>query len=503
MLKKLIYGIFTLGLLSSAFGCSDFLEPKMKGSTELEQLITTEQGMLTAVNGMYQPLQSLYKGSMQRMTDLASDDGWAWRNDPETDLFIVEQDFNLVTTIWEQHYRGIGRANVVLDNLEGVTNYKSEQQRLYFEGQARFMRAFYYFNLVRFFGGVPILEHQIVYMEDTQVPRASIQEVYAQIEKDLDEAERLLPSSYSGDTGNETGRPTNLSVSALKALVYLETNEWDKVIEAANKVIGKASLTDYVKNFNGTAENGSQSFFEVQFGGVTSTTSTSISTFYSPTFMPSGSAHILPTDDNLNGKGGGPSSGGGFVQLFDDRPEDNRKSVILDTYGLANFIDASQPDGSLYYVNKYYNTTDPVGKSTWNFPLIRYAEILLAKAEALNEKGYIAGGEAYDLVNQIRRKAGMSDLTGAEFVGQVAFREYIMKERRIELSFECKRYFDLNRLGIMQEVMQPQLDHLDVKFPQSKMIVHPMTNKPYYLYPIPSTEFVNNAKLGEQNPGYK
>lgn len=503
MLKKLIYGIFVLGLLSFVAGCSDFLEPKMKGSTELEQLITTEQGMLTAVNGMYQPLQSLYKGSMQRMTDLACDDGWAWRNDPETDLFIVEQDFNLVTTIWEQHYRGIGRANVVLDNLEGVTNYKSEQQRPYFEGQAKFMRAFYYFNLVRFFGGVPILEHQIVYMEDTQVPRSSIQEVYAQIEKDLDDAERLLPSSYSGDTGNEKGRPTSISASALKALVYLEINEWDKVISASDKVIDKASLVDYIKNFNGTAENGVHSLFEVQFGGVTSTTTTSLSTFYSPTFMPSGSAHILPTDDNLKGKGGGPSSGGGFVQLFDGRPDDNRKNVILDTYGLANFIDASQPDGSLYYVNKYYNTADPVGKSTWNFPLIRYAEILLAKAEALNEKEYIAGGEAYDLLNQIRKQAGMNKLINSEFAGQVAFREYIIKERRIELSFECKRYFDLNRLGLMQEVMQPQLNYLDVKFPRSKMITHPITNKPYYLYPIPSTEFVNNAKLGEQNPGYK
>ncbi|MCD8134583.1 MAG: RagB/SusD family nutrient uptake outer membrane protein [Parabacteroides gordonii] len=211
----------------------------------------------------------------------------------------------------------------------------------------------------------------------------------------------------------------------------------------------------------------------------------------------------MPTDDNLNGKGGGPSSGDGFVQLFNDRPDDNRKSVIIDTYGLANFVDASQPDGSLYYVNKYYNTTDPVGKSIWNYPLIRYAEILLAKAEALNEKGHVAGGEAFSLVNQIRKQAGLADLKGSDVTSQQSFREYIMKERRIELAFECKRYFDLNRLGVMQSVMQPQLDYLGLKFPQNKMITHPMTNKPYYLYPVPSTEFVNNAKLGEQNPGYK
>lgn len=503
MLRKLMSILFIPGLILLVSGCSDFLEPKMKGSTELQQLISTEQGMLTAVNGIYQPLQPLFSGTMQRMTDLACDDGWTWRNELETDLFIVEQDFSYAATVWKQHYMGIGRANVVLDNLENVTDYKSEQQRPYFEGQAKFMRAYYYFNLVRLFGGVPILEHQVVLLEDAQVPRASIQEVYNQIEKDLDDAERLLPASYSGDTGSENGRPTVYLVNALKALVYLEIEQWDKVIAAADKVIGKGTLIDYVKNFNGSAENGSQSFLEVQYGGVTASTTSSLSTFFAPTSTPSGSALILPTDDNLNGKGGGPSSGDGFVQLFNDRPDDNRKSVIIDTYGLANFVDASQPDGSLYYVNKYYNTTDPVGKSIWNYPLIRYAEILLAKAEALNEKGYVAGGEAFSLVNQIRKQAGLADLKGSDVTSQQSFREYIMKERRIELAFECKRYFDLNRLGVMQSVMQPQLDYLGLKFPQNKMITHPMTNKPYYLYPVPSTEFVNNAKLGEQNPGYK
>jgi hypothetical protein len=204
----------------------------------------------------------------------------------------------------------------------------------------------------------------------------------------------------------------------------------------------------------------------------------------------------------LNGTGGGPSSGGGFVQAFDDRPEDHRKDVILSTYGLPNFIDGSQPDGSLYYVNKYYNTADPVGKSIWNFPLIRYAELLLAKAEALNEKGYIAGGDAFALVNQIRAQAGLTAITSAEITSQADFRVYVRKERRIELGFECKRYFDLNRWGILQSTIQPQLDFLKLKFPQTKVITHPITGKPYYLYPIPATEFVNNAKLGEQNPGY-
>ncbi len=495
--------ILVVGILLIFPGCSDFLEPQMKGSTDLQQLISSQQGMLTAVNGMYKPLQPIYKGNMQLVLELASDDGWAWRNAPEADLFISEQDYTNVATIWQQNYLGIGRANVILDNLDNVTDFDSEQLKQHYEGQAKFMRAFYYFNLVRLYGGVPVILQQIKQAEDAQAPRASIEDVYAQIEKDLDDAERLLPTEYSNSAGSETGRPTSFAASALKALVYLEIEEWDKVITSADKVIGKGVLIDYAKNFNGTAENGKQAFFEVQYGGVTSATTTNLSTSFSPQVFPSGSAMILPTDDNLNGQGGGPSSGGGFVQLFDDRPDDKRKDVILQTYGLANFLEPSQPDGTLYYVNKYYNTVDAVGLSTWNFPLIRYAEILLAKAEALNEKGFSANSDAFQLINRIRENAGLEAITAAQIANQEEFRNEIIKERRIELAFECKRYFDLNRWGIVEEVIQRQLDYMNLKFPKNKMITHPITGKPYYLYPIPATEFVNNAKLGEQNPGYK
>ena len=102
----------------------------------------------------------------------------------------------------------------------------------------------------------------------------------------------------------------------------------------------------------------------------------------------------------------------------------------------------------------------------------------------------------------IRENAGLSKLLGTEYTTQETFREYIMKERRIELAFECKRFFDLNRRGILQSAIQLQMDYMGVKFPENKLITHPITKKRYYLYPIPSTEFVNNALLGEQNPGY-
>lgn len=495
--KKLCFATITL----TWAGCQNILEPDIQGQIPLETLLTTESGMLTAVNGMYEPLQTMYKGSFQRLTDLASDDGWTWRNELEPDLFIAEPVFTHSQNIWSTSYQGIARTNTVLDNLDNVTDFSSEQSRKNIEGQARFLRAAYYFNLVRLFGGVPLIVRQIGSRTDAELPRASIEEAYAQIKADLTEAYNLLPAAYGSGVGNEAGRPVNLSAAGLKTLVHLELGEWDEVIAAADLVIGKKTLqNDYASYFDGSAENNQGTLFEVQYGGVDLATTSSLSTFLAPTSTQNGGAIILPTDDNLNGRGGGPSSGNGIVQAFETG--DLRKEVSLNSYNLPNFVDASKPAGSLFYIHKYYNTKDPNGRSTWNFPLIRYSEILLAKAEAMNEKAFQSGGVALDLLNQVRVKAGLPALLTAQVNTQESFRKALRNERRVEFAFETKRYFDLNRWGIMETTMQPQLDFLALKFPAQRTVLHPITGKKYYLYPIPATEFINNAKLGQQNPGY-
>lgn len=145
---------------------------------------------------------------------------------------------------------------------------------------------------------------------------------------------------------------------------------------------------------------------------------------------------------------------------------------------------------------------DPRGISSWNYPLIRYAEILLLRAEALNEQGYIPDAEAFDLLNKTRTKAGLSALASSSLPNKEAFRDAIRKERRIELSFEAKRYFDINRWGELEDLIQLQMDFLGLIFPSERMIMHPVTGKEYFLYPIPHIEFINNSNLGEQNPGY-
>jgi starch-binding outer membrane protein, SusD/RagB family len=492
--------LFALTIVLIQAGCSNLLEPTAQGIVELDKLFTTKDGIITAVNGSFAPLLTIYNGPVQQLTDLASDDAWTWRNEIDPDVYIIQSNSTYTQNVWVPHYLGITRANAVIDNIGNVTNFPDAIVKNAVEGQAKFIRAYYYFNLVRLYGDVPLIVKQIKSRDDSEQPRAGIKDIYTQIKADLTDAIALLPATYSGGAGMEKGRPTTYSAAALKALVHLELEEWDAVKTATTDLLNRGSLpASYAGSFNGSSENGTSTFFEVQYGGVASGTTASFSSGWTPTSF-GGGASILPTDDDLKGSSGGLSAGNGIVQAFE--PGDLRKAVDIATYDQLNFLDPTRPKGSLYYINKYYNAADPRGLSTWNYPLIRYSEILLTRAEALNEIGFTSGGEALTLVNQVRTKAGLPLLTSASLTTQQLMRDAIRKERRIELAFETKRYFDLNRWGVLTTSIQLQMDISKRTFPVDRLITHPVTGKKYFLYPIPATEFINNARLGKQNPGY-
>lgn len=501
-MKNIIYPKYIgVVLIATFISCETILEPTPEGLVPMADLFNTESNAITAVNGVYQPLHPLYQNTMFQLTDLASDDGWTWRKETETDIFIVDPTLGPIESIWSLHYTGITRANTVLDNLSRVQDFSGSVMKNAIEGQAKFLRGLYYFNLVRFFGGVPLIINEIETRTDSELPRESVSVIYNQIKSDLIDAANLLPENYSGGIGMEIGRPTLKSAKALLSTVHLELEEWNEASQVTGSLIGAGRLlVDYSANFNGSQENSQASFFEVQYGGVIGQTTSSKSVAFAPPNFLNGLAFILPTDDNLNGDGGGLSSGNGIMQLFE--AGDKRKDVIVDDYGLSNFIDPSMPNGTLNYVNKYYNTSDPRSLSTWNFPLIRYAEVLLNRSEALNEIGYQADGEAFELLNEIRINAGLPALSALDLPNQEAFRTRLRDERRIELAFETKRYFDLNRYGILKDVIQSQMEYTGLTFPQQRVVAHPITGKEYFLYPLPAIEFVNNAQLGEQNPGY-
>ncbi|WP_339706221.1 RagB/SusD family nutrient uptake outer membrane protein [uncultured Kriegella sp.] len=493
-------GLLLIGVYS--ISCSNILDPEPEGQVALEQLLSTEEGLITGVNGVYEPLQPIFQNTMVQLAGRSSDDGWTWRKETESDIFNIDESFGLIQTTWQNHYQGITRANTVLERMSTIDEFSSAEMKSLIEGQCKFMRAFYYFHLVRFYGGVPLIIEEIKIPSDAELPRSSIEEVYAQIKLDLNEAITLLPTAYTGGSGKEEGRATKYAAMALLATVNLELEEWSAAVTNTEDIIGKGRLLEnYADNFNGSNENGPGSIFEVQYGGETGATTTNLRNTFAPEAMQGGAA-TLPTDDRLNGEGGSLSSGNGIVQEYEDG--DNRFEVTLADYGIDNFLFPDQPKGSLLFVNKYLNEVDqPPGQSTWNYPIIRYADVLLMRAEALNEVGYISGGEAFGLLNEIRLNAGLPAHDATTLTSQEAFRMAIRKERRVEMAFETKRYFDLNRWGILEERIQFQMDIKgELTFPSNRLISHPITGKPYFLYPIPLVEFSNNANIQEQNPGY-
>ena len=497
---KNIKNILFLTVLMALFNaCENILEPEPQGQIGLNDLFSTEENAITAINGLYERLPGIYGSPMLRLVNMSSDDGWTWRNELETDIYIVEQNFGTSRTVWTNFYTTLTRANTVIDNIPNVP-WTSDELKNASEGQAKFLRAFSYFNLVRLYGGVPMITTTINSPEDAALPRSSVADVYGLIKGDLTQAMTLLPTSYSGGNGLEEGRATKYAAQVLMAYVHLELEEWSEASSVASSLLGSGSLLPYADNFNGSNENSSGTFFELQYTGAGPGASSSQNRWYLPPGINNGPATALPTNDDLNGTGGGPSSGGGLVQAFE--PGDIRKDITISTYGLANFIDPTQPDGSLYYVNKYYNASVLPNESSWNVPLYRYSDALLIAAEALNEQNYVADGPAFTNLNDVRTHAGLGALTSADLADQAAFRTAVRQERRLEFAYEYKRYFDLNRWGILESTIQPQLTFLGLNFPSAKATPHPITGKDYYLYPIPDVEFINNANLGEQNPGY-
>jgi hypothetical protein len=495
---KTVYISLLIFTMLITFGCEQVLEPEPRGQIELDQLLNTEEGYVSVLNGAYEPLASggIYDGLFWRNAELASDDGWTWRNEQDPDLYRIAPTSELIFPLWSEHYRGIARTNVILSRIDEAQFNNSDLKEA-IQGQAHFLRALYYFNLVRLFGGIPLFDQEVTSREESEAPRTDIEAVYNQIQTDLDEAVNLLPVAYNGGSGFEKGRATRYTALALSAMVHLELEEWTEAAQDAQEIISSGQFelhANFGDNFYGLSENGVESLFEVQFGGVGGGTNANHSSTLAPPALAGGAAFILPTDDSNDF--GTASTGGAIVQEFEDG--DLRRDVTLANYGLDNFLDPTKATGSLFYVNKFFAGDQfPSGQSPYNFPIIRYAEVLLIAAEALNEAG-TDNSNVIEYLNMIRNRAGLADLSAEVTGNQSALREEIRRQRRLELAYEGKRYFDLNRWGILEETQAVQ----GVTVPAERTITHPITGKSYFLYPLPATEFINNANLGNQNPGY-
>ena len=457
---------------------------------------------INAVNATYTPLSSIYNGAAWHLGDIMSDDadlggggGGDGAETAELDNFTLTSFNPIINIMWAQCYYGILRANLVIERvpLVPVMNDAVRKRSI---GEGRFLRALYYYHLVRLFGDIPFYTNVITADQAATISRSPKQQVYDQIIEDLKQAEILLPNTNAVD---DKGRATAGAAKGLLASVYLTLGDKVNAAIKAKEVIDNRATygydlwTEYEDNFKLENENGKESLFEVQYrsgGGTFSIygAGSCINTFFGPraqnVVATSGYGFEVPTRNFVDQY---EKTGAAYSTIIDKRR--NRSIWISgDTYG--TYTQPAQLIGSPFGFNvkKYFipidNTTGDDGqwRSALNVPVMRYSEVLLIYAEAAGP----AMGKAY--ADQLRATAGLAALPNG--LSDAQWLEAIYKERRLELCFEMHRWYDLLR-------------HPDPNYFITVMTAAGKTNiqQKHRYMPIPQGERDKNPNL-TQNDGY-
>jgi hypothetical protein len=433
----------------------------------------TPEDMEKAVVAVYDGLQSLgqYGQYFVYLMEVRSDNSRqqsvtnSGGSFGDIDLFIEEAINPIIDLVWQDCYQGIQRCNIVLNRIDAVDNNPNKNIQ---KGEAKFIRALTYFNLVRLFGDVPLvtIEYDDPF-EAFTLARTPKGEVYDQIILDLTDAVALL-----GNNSIRPGGATKNSANALLGKVYLTLGNIPEAISALRNVSGSL-LPNYSDNFGIANENSEESLFEVQFtkGGIGEGSP------YANLFAPFGATELI---------------GGVGTTAGDNLPtEDLYNSYDIDD--LRRDVTLGIASTNVLYTKKYLDTPTLNRDGENNFIVLRYADVVLMLAEALNEQSYVPDGEAFDLINSIRFRADVQDLTSITIPNQEAFRNAMLNERRWELAFENHRWFDLVRSGRAVDIMN---DHTSVTGPLATVDANKL------VYPIPQSQIDATNNVITQNTGY-
>nr|WP_199001028.1 RagB/SusD family nutrient uptake outer membrane protein [Flavobacterium sp. ASV13] len=499
MKKYLFTTIITLTLFSTiSISCSDeFVDPTPKYSIDSENYFNSKADYDNALIAAYDLLQSSYANVI--LGEIASDNTLAGGESP-TDVIGWQQVDDMIHTpvnsnlrdIWNWMFAGVQRANYILE-FKDKTNFEGKNQLL---AETRFLRAYYQFELVKWFGGIPMKgDARFKIGDERTIPRSSVEEVYASIEADL-----IYAAANLSPIASQKGRVTKGAAQALLGKAYLYQNKYAQAATALDAVIssGKYSLqTDYNAMFELDGENGTESVFEVQYTDVEGASFTCLQCSegnvavgfsgirnYSGPLFTSGFSFNIPTKESADAFEVG----------------DKRKDVaILDivawaaantSYNDGKGVTYGKGNEDTGYFNRKYlprkrsanaqgdlNLTNPN-----NYRAIRYADVLLMAAEAYN-RGGIDDTKARTYLNQVRRRA-FGDTNHDIAASGAALTDFILAERRVELFGEGHRFFDLVRTGKAVG-----------KIPGFK------ANK-NELFPLPIEEIQFANGNWKQNPGY-
>ena len=504
--------LIALALVISAAACKKQLNQQPPSSITTSLFYSNTNDFTQAVTGVYNQLinfpdQQMWLGEMRSDNIVAGSDGnrdWQAINNFASELSSVA----FITSAWDNNYTGIYNANSVLDNLvtkgDNITN---PTLRARFGAECHFLRAFYYFQLVRLYGEVPIVQHVMSAAAVEQINRSKVSDVYNLIISDLDSAIMGLPNSY---TGADIGRATRWAAEGMLGLVYLTrsgpvyngvdgptlgTNEWDSALVHFNNIINSNQFsfgTSYPNIFSYTNEDNPEVVFDVQY-------------------MTTNNGATFPSDLTPLGYWGGTGIAGtysnGYGSVTYDVSKNLRASYSSSAAGATDVRDTFniqwsyptttttpiQTDTSDPFIKKYINLAKRgTSYKDWpiNFIVMRYTDVLMMKAECILH-GATPGSQTDvdNIVNMVRTRAGIAPMTGVTLL-------QLMEERRREFLGEGLRWNDLVREGMAVTTMNAWIAG-DSVTKDSQVIPD------FVIYPVPEAEILTTNGLYTQNPGYQ
>ena len=474
--------IFYIAALISLIGVScskNFINLEPKSSVSTEALYKTDKDFNDALIGAYSQLRDQYQLFFQ--FDLASDDArHQWPSEDillRLDNYTYQNNEDFFLSSWGNYYGVINKVNAVLDRIAKADAAVVTNKDRYI-GEAEFLRALCYFDLVRLFGAVPRVTTPINDEQAIKTPRDSVDNIYNDvILKDLQDAAAKLPPSYSGD---DLGRATKGAATALLGKAYLTKKDFANAETTLMKVTtmgydllpNYADLWDYSKE-----EHHIEYIFDIEYESGIQQGSIFTNQFF-PRFNPAVDFYKV-----YGGTGDTYTPSDALFNIFE--PSDKRAGVTASKGFTDNnnvFQSLAGSAGAKTMTLKYITPVAIYGDSKANWKVIRYGDVVLMLAEALNENNKT--DDALLWYDKIRHRAGVTEYTG---LSQAQTRDSIALERRRELSFEGTRWFDLVRTGKAFQTLQP------------------LGMKDYMvLFPIPLTQIqiVNDKKVLWQNPGW-
>ncbi|CAM4170078.1 RagB/SusD family nutrient uptake outer membrane protein [Cytophagaceae bacterium 50C-KIRBA] len=488
-----VFLIFTIVLT----GCKDnFLEIYPKSTLSEGSFYQSDVEFTLLANGCYVPMRDYEKNQHWILAELISDNA-SFQNNVKTgeaskgviDQFILNSDNIAYSGFWNLSYNGITRCNKLLSELDRPNvNWTKASLKERCKGEALFLRSLYYFNLVRQFGGVPLVLNPVTSQEAVLIKRSKDSQIYDSIIADLKEA--ALSFGKARDV-EENGRANEMSVLALLGKVYLTIGNFTEAEKVLSSVInsGKyALLPVYADLFNPSKKDFKETIFAIQY----SENSVELSNQFIFTFAPHTSGGAITNRPNVNIVAAGwnqPTQD--LINAFEEG--DKRKEVSI---GIWVGLDWDNKVKPIPYCGKYKAPISaPDARCGDNLPILRYSDVLLMYAEVLNELKRTS--DAIPYIQLVRNRAGLVKPLATNNLEEV--RVIIAKERQTEFCFENQRWYDLKRTGKAVEVMAAH----GIREKASKVFLYPEsftlnTNK--LLAPIPVSE-VSINKI-DQNPGY-